>query len=164
MNTSAELALRVEGAATTSQSPGNVANFVGAILMREFVLGASVNAALASSLWMGPKPKWEHKKGRQPTLPLNCVISAATDICAMSEIDSEDALADVVQAIQSQFEVASECDEEDEAWVLDVLGDVLASAAAEARCALMEATAGYPKSGGSVARWVQLRMAIDLDE
>ncbi len=136
-------------------------NFVGAVLMYEFVVGASMNAVMASSRWTGPVPLWEHKKGRQPTMPMNCVIDAAAETCAMSTIDSEGALVEVLEAIRAQFEVADECDKEDEAWVLEVLEHVLEDAAVEARRALNEAMAGYPVSGGSVARWIRAERGID---
>lgn len=132
--------------------------------MYEFVVGASINAVMASSRWTGPTPLWEHKKGRQPTMPMNCVIDAAAGICAMSAIDSEEALVEVLETIRAQFDVADQCDKEDEAWVLEVLEGVLESAGRNARRALGEAKAGYPVSEGSVALWIQRSRSGMADE
>jgi hypothetical protein len=94
-------------------------------------------------------------------MPMNCVIDAAMDICATSHISSREQLNDAIAAIRSQFDVADECDDEDRAWVLATLNEVLDRAEQDARKALEEAQQGFPVSGASVALWVLRQRGVD---
>ena len=131
--------------------------FVGAVLAHSFVLGASLCAVMASSRWSCPVPLWAQKTGRQPTMPLNCVIDAAADVCAMSAVDSEETLVEVLWTIRAQFEVADECDEEDDAWVLEMLEHALTTAETDARSALAEVAGRRYESAGANAAMEALR-------
>lgn len=137
-----------------------VHNFVGAVLSHAFVMGASWIAIVASSRWTTPVPLWAKKTARQPSMPVNCVMDAVSDICALSTIDSEESLVDTLDSIRNQFEVADVCDKEDEAWVIESLEHVLTQVEVEGRRALNEAKAGFPVSGGSIARWVEACQSI----
>lgn len=57
--------------------------------------------------------------------------------------------------------VSEACDEEDGARVLDALERVLTTAGIDACKAVAEAYAGFPVSGGSVARWTQRRFGVN---
>lgn len=138
-----------------------VSNFVSGVLAHSFVTGASLNAVPASQRWRFPKSLWATKTAAQPVMPMNCVIDAVMDICATTHVSSTEQLSDTIAAMRNQFDVADECDDEDRAWVLATLDDVLDRAAQDARKALEEAQTGFPVSGGSVARWVLRQRGVD---
>lgn len=97
-------------------------------------------------------------------MPMNCVINAAMDLCAMSSIGSEEDLAELLGTIQAQFDVADQCGDDDKLQVLGELEHALALAADDAQAALAEARTGFPVSGGSVARWIRYRCGYDAGE
>jgi hypothetical protein len=138
-----------------------VSNFVTAVLAHSFVTGVTINAMPAAQRWRFPKPLWATKTAAQPVMPMHCVIDAVMDICATSHISSTKELNETLAAIRSQFDVADECDDEDRAWVLATLEEVLERADQDARNALNEAQKGFPVSGASVARWVLRQRGVD---
>jgi hypothetical protein len=99
----------------------SVANFVGAVLAHSFVIVVGLHATMASSRTSRKAPSRRHSTGRPPAMPMNCIINAAMDICAMSSIASEEDLVELLGTIRCQFEVVDECAEEDRGQVLEVL-------------------------------------------
>lgn len=138
-----------------------ISNFVSGVLAHSFVTGASLHAVPASQRWRFPKPLWATKTAAQPVMPMNCVIDAVMDICATTHVSTTEHLNDTIAAIRNQFDVADECDDEDRAWVLATLDEVLDRAAQDTRMALEEAQTGFPVSGGSMARWVLRQRGVD---